>query len=308
MAASSDDLGWRLSSPLEITTSGTVRGELGPDMSEVTRPGLDDPAQRRRLVAWCGVWAVLLGGALAALSVPINHQPPLDGRILLAVNAVAARIPEISVAVMIFDANAAELLLATSIVVLWFLARGVDAHAMRRRALLTAIAFFPTYLIARVLQGLDHRARPILGPLHLQPLTDPATWHQMRINFTDWGSFPSDHAALIAIVLVAAFSVDRRAGIAFAVLGLVVGLFRVAVGYHWPSDIVGGTLLGMLVAVVLFALEGKLRGALDAILDVIAARRALSYALAFVVLSDVAHGFSTMRLLAHSVFHAHLFH
>jgi undecaprenyl-diphosphatase len=286
----------------------TVRGVVGTHMSGVTRPPLDDTALRRGLILWCIAFAALLGGALAAVTGLIPHQPPLDARILVAVNAAAAKIPGIAVAVMIFDANGAELLLATSIVALWFLSRGAGAQVMRRRALLTTFAFFPTYLFARVLQGLDHRVRPILSPVHLQPLTDPTTWHQMRLNFTNWGSFPSDHAALVAIVLVAAFSVDKRAGIAFALLGLLIGLFRIAVGYHWPSDILGGLLLGVVVAGVLFALEGKLRPALDGVLEAIAARRAVAYALAFVVLSDVAHGFSTARLLAHQVFHAHLFH
>jgi undecaprenyl-diphosphatase len=285
-----------------------ARGAIGADMSEVTTTVLDDTAQPRRFVAWAFVWAAVLGGALAAVTLPIRHQPPLDGRILLAINAAAAKIPGIATGVTVLDANGAELFLATSIVALWFLSHGPGAQLMRRRALLTVLAFFPTYGIARVLQGLDHRTRPILSGLHLQPLADPATWHQMAINFTDWGSFPSDHAALIAIVLVAACSVSRRAGIALAFVAVLVGFFRIAVGYHWPSDILGGTILGLIVAAVLFALEGKLAPLLDAMLAKIAAHRAVAYALAFVVLSDIAHGFATARVLAHAAFHTHLFH
>jgi membrane-associated phospholipid phosphatase len=281
-----------------------ARGEIGADMSEVTRISLDDTAQRRRLVVWVCVWAAVIGAALGA----IHRQPQLDARMLLAINAAAAKIPGIATGIAIMDANGAELLLATSIVALWFLSHSAGEDMMRRRALLTVLAFFPTYGLARVMQGLDHRTRPILSGIHLQPLTDPTTWHQMAINFTHWGSFPSDHAALVAIVLVAAWSVSRRAGVALALLAVLVGLFRIAVGYHWPSDVLGGTLLGLIVAAVLFALEGKLAPLLDAMLKKIDANPALSYALAFIVLSDIGHGFATARTLAHTAFHAQLFH
>jgi undecaprenyl-diphosphatase len=279
-----------------------ARGEIGTDMSEITSAG------RRRLLVSLIAAIVLVGAAFAAVTYPIEHRPPLDGTILLAINAAAAKIPGIATCVTIMDANFAELVLATSIVVLWFCAQGAQAQVMRRRALLTVLAFFPTYGVARVLQGLDHRPRPIVAGVDLQPLTDPAAWHQMRLNFTDWGSFPSDHSALVAIVLVAALSINRRAGLAVMLLGLVVALYRVAVGYHWPSDVLGGTLLGLIVATVLFALEGRLKHMLDGMLEKIETHGALTYALAFVLLSDIAHGFSTIRLLAHGAFHTHLFH
>ena len=98
-----------------------VRGAIGADMSEVTTTVLDDTAQRRRFVVWAFVWAAVLGGGLAAVTRPINHQPPLDGRILLAINAAAAKIPGIATGVTILDANGAELFLATSIVALWLI-------------------------------------------------------------------------------------------------------------------------------------------------------------------------------------------
>ncbi len=61
------------------------------------------------------------------------------------------------------------------------------------------------------------------------------------------GSFPSGHAATaFACATVIAWAAPRLAVPAF-VLATAISLSRVYVGVHWPLDVLGGAVLGVLV-------------------------------------------------------------
>jgi hypothetical protein len=84
-----------------------------------------------------------------------------------------------------------------------------------------------------VLQELIARPRPAGARLLLgQPST---------------GSFPSGHAVLVVAAATVLWTSDlpRRWRVAAAVLAAGVALSRVAVGHHWPSDVLAGGLLGL---------------------------------------------------------------
>lgn len=82
-----------------------------------------------------------------------------------------------------------------------------------------------------VLQQLSARPRP---PSELALLPVPPL-----------PSFPSGHAALLAIVLVAQGADRPRSLLGWAPLGLLVAISRVHVGHHHPTDVLGGCLLGL---------------------------------------------------------------
>lgn len=68
------------------------------------------------------------------------------------------------------------------------------------------------------------------------------------------GSFPSGHSATaFACAAVIAWASPRLALPAF-VLAALVAWSRVYVGVHWPLDVLGGALLGVLVATALLRL------------------------------------------------------
>jgi undecaprenyl-diphosphatase len=64
-------------------------------------------------------------------------------------------------------------------------------------------------------------------------------------------SFPSDHATAAFAIAVSLFLRSRRVGLLALGMAVVLGLARVAVGAHYPLDVLGGALIGTAAALVL---------------------------------------------------------
>jgi len=62
-------------------------------------------------------------------------------------------------------------------------------------------------------------------------------------------SFPSDHATAAFAIAVAILLRNRRAGLLALAMAAMVSIARVAVGVHYPGDVLGGALLGTLAAI-----------------------------------------------------------
>jgi len=61
-------------------------------------------------------------------------------------------------------------------------------------------------------------------------------------------SFPSGHATFFMALAVSIFFSHKKAGYVFMILALVIGVSRIASGVHFPADILGGFILGTMVA------------------------------------------------------------
>jgi undecaprenyl-diphosphatase len=110
--------------------------------------------------------------------------------------------------------------------------------------------------IAHLITDLVARPRPYLA--------HPGDAHLFVAPSHD-GSFPSDHATASFAIAVALLLRHRKAGLLALVVAVVLSVARVAVGTHYPADVVAGAALGSAAALVLWA--PPIRGWLNAVAD-----------------------------------------
>lgn len=74
--------------------------------------------------------------------------------------------------------------------------------------------------------------------------------HQLLTS--DKWSFPSGHATFFFAMATAVYLYNKKWGIGFFIAALGIGVSRVIAGIHYPSDIIGGALIGIIVAYATF--------------------------------------------------------
>jgi undecaprenyl-diphosphatase len=123
---------------------------------------------------------------------------------------------------------------------LWFKA-GPAAYEKRVQLLTTLISLFFVMAVSLGLAGLmPFRPRPFLNPEFNFASSDPINLYIGKLS-----SFPSDHAAFFTSLAVGFLFVSRKIGL-MAILYIILFIFfpRLYLGYHYPTDLLSGALIG----------------------------------------------------------------
>jgi undecaprenyl-diphosphatase len=128
--------------------------------------------------------------------------------------------------------------LSLAVLAVWLLRRPVVFP-------LVVIAYFGSAAVSDAIKLSVDRARPVDHPLVPEPATH---------------SFPSGHAMTsFACAATLAPFVGRHGALVLYALAAAIAYSRVYVGVHYPFDVLGGAVLGLLFATALRRLPGVLR-------------------------------------------------
>jgi membrane-associated phospholipid phosphatase len=234
---------------------------------------------------------------------------PLDSWLLHQINHWCASSRLLSdQALFINYSELPSLAIATGIITLWNCDHldFAKSFRIRHRVVLLFLSFIPTYALARLLQRLFVRSRPMANML-LEPVGDPSLWNFMPRLFSQAGAFPSDHAALFFLFTAIIFSINQKAGWLSLVLSIYFSFLRIGIGYHWPSDIAAGAMLGTLVGWLALQFEPQLKDRLENMVFWLETNPLKTSSVAFLFLSDFANGFRYLKTIAVNIFHIYLF-
>jgi undecaprenyl-diphosphatase len=136
------------------------------------------------------------------------------------------------------------ILIGAAAICLWLLARPGSDRKWKVAASSALGAAALGLLVNKVISSAWHRDRPF------------QTHHVAHV----WGprktdaSFPSDHSSAAFGIAVAVALLDPLAGALFLVLATLIAVGRVAVGEHYPGDVIVGALIGTISALVVVRL------------------------------------------------------
>jgi len=94
------------------------------------------------------------------------------------------------------------------------------------------------WVLAAILKFFIHTPRPF------------SLFPQVQALFSETTSFafPSGHATFFFALAVSIFFYHKKVGYLFMFFALLIGIARIVAGVHFPIDILGGFILGALVA------------------------------------------------------------
>ncbi len=162
----------------------------------------------------------------------LNQIAEVDKKIVSGLNSFFARY-----STSLLDKIFAEYLiyfLPLILVVLWFFSQ--QAKKVALRGFFAALVAWP--IMANIIGRLIDRARPFenAGVREL-------IFHRPTYSFT------SDHAAAIfAISFSFWLSGYKKLSLTVFIMGVIISFFRVAGGIHYPTDVLGGIVIGLVAA------------------------------------------------------------
>ena len=106
--------------------------------------------------------------------------------------------------------------------------------------------FISRYLVVEIVRSFFHKTRPFV-----ENNVNLLFYHEPTF------SFPSGHTSFFFAFSTIIFLYNKKIGILFYMASFLIGFSRIASGVHWPLDILGGIIIGIVVGFILFYLFKK---------------------------------------------------
>ncbi len=168
----------------------------------------------------------------------------------------------------------------------------------RKLILVNLISSFFSMAFARFLAYvLPFRFRP----MHNENLNFILPHGMTKTVLEGWSSFPSDHAVLYFTIATGLLFISRRVGL-FAILytTFFIALPRIYVGYHYPTDLIAGAIIGVIFAVlaVKYFASNKY---IDKLFEWTQSKPCIFYPLFFLFSYQVADIFDGVRAIGNAI-------
>ncbi|EEA04236.1 phosphoesterase PA-phosphatase related [Burkholderia sp. H160] len=186
--------------------------------------------------------------------------------------------------------------------VLWWMWFDQDQRREWRREMViaTLLSGLVALFVGRLLtHSMPFRARPIYSPELNLHFSGRAIQEAL---LTNWSSFPSDHAMLWMAVATGIFLVWRGIGVlAILYTVLVICLPRAWLGFHYPTDLLVGAAVGIVITLIMTRDAIRVRYARP-MLRWIERWPGPSAMLAFILCLELVTQFDELRKVASGVF------
>ncbi len=132
------------------------------------------------------------------------------------------------------------------LLVWWFVAK--DRLTARKAIVLSVISAAVARLIVKsVIVSIWTRNRPFIAH----------SVHDIINKSDNEASFPSGHAIAMFSIAPVVYRYNKKLGVVMYVMAVLTAFSRVIVGVHYPSDVIGGAVLGILIGLLTVKLLDK---------------------------------------------------
>ncbi|NPA27368.1 MAG: phosphatase PAP2 family protein [Chloroflexi bacterium] len=161
------------------------------------------------------------------------------------------------------------------------------------------------FIAARILMALWDRPRP-LAWMELQVLMPPEKWQKVVEAVGTGKAFPSDHTAFWGAVSAGLFLLSPWLGAVGTLATLFFAALRIALGYHYPTDIIAGYAIGWMGVAIAYALRDRMRWFINPILQLFDQQPAWMYGFGMLVLLDITQRFAWLFAILTILFGFHV--
>ena len=169
----------------------------------------------------------------------------LDIQLFYLLNNLAGQSLLFDAVIVFFASYLAYILVALFLVLVFF-----SQYPKREKLQIFWVTVISTIIarfgVTELIRFFYHRPRPFID-LPVNQL----------ITSNEW-SFPSGHATFFFAMATAIYLYNKKWGIFFFLATILITVSRVIAGIHYPSDIVGGALIGVAVAYTIFYFTRKI--------------------------------------------------